>query len=191
MDKVHVIGRVFPSTVRTSIRSPTITLTSSTTGLQAGFSVAVQDSTINVECHLEKYGPGHFSDIVNGAYDYARTLVNLIGFTTGIGISVVFEYAILPDGELAPLMPVTPELAPLCTAYGLEPNRREDLLSIIQMSIADRDLYLSFNDLIDCLVTPHIALVNWTSGPFRRPIAHMMAPICRPVGDDRRIPKRR
>jgi hypothetical protein len=160
MDKVHVIGRLFPSTVKFSIRSPPLELTSSTTGLPAGFKVTVQDSTINVECYLEKYGPERFTDIVNGAYDYARTLINLIGFATGIGISVVFEYAILPDGELAPLMPITPELAPLCTAYGLEPDRRNDLLSIIQILIADRDLYLSFNDLIDCLVTPHIALVN-------------------------------
>jgi hypothetical protein len=141
MDRVHVIGRIFPSTLRLSIRSPVLPLTSTTTGLQAGFKIAVQDWTVNVECHLQKYGPEHFNDVLNGALDYARTLINLIGFATGIGITVVFEYAILPDGELAPIMPSTPALGSLCTAYGLETERYEDLLSVIQMVIADRNLY--------------------------------------------------
>jgi hypothetical protein len=160
MDKVHVIGRVFPSILRSSIRSPVLDMTSATTGLRAGFKVTVQDSIINVECYLEKYGPEHFGDILNGAYDYARTLTNLIGFATGIRVSVVFEYAILPDGVLTPVMPSTPTLASLCTAYGLETEQREDLLSVIQMVMTDRNLYRSFNDLIDTQIIPHISLVN-------------------------------
>ncbi len=174
MDKVHVIGRIFPSTLKLSIRSPVLPLTSATTGLQAGFKVAVQDWTINVECYLEKYGPEHFSDILNGAYDYARTLTNLIGFATGIGISLVFEYAILPDGELAPIMPSTPALGSLCTAFGLETERREDLLSITQMVVGDRNLYRLFNDLIDTQIIPHISLVN--SARVIDSIRRMIAP---------------
>jgi hypothetical protein len=154
MDKVHVIGRIFPSTIRLSIRSPALRLTSTTTGLQAEFKVAVQDWIVNVECYVENYGPEHFSDLMNGALDYARTLTNLIGFSTGIGITVVFEYAILPDGELAPIMPTTPGLASLCTAYGLEADRREDLLSVIQMVVTDRNLYRAFNDLRNLCISP-------------------------------------
>jgi hypothetical protein len=160
VDKVHVIGRIFPSTIRLSIRSPELPLTSATTGLQIRFKVSVQDWIVNVECHLEKYGPEHFNDISNGALDYAKTLINLIGFATGIGISVVFEYAILPDGEIAPIMTSTPGLDSLCTAYGLGPERSDDLRSVIQMVIADRNLYKSFNDLIDTQITPHISLIN-------------------------------
>jgi len=160
MDKVHVIGRIFPSTIRLSIRSPVLPLTSATTGLQAGFRVSIQDWIVNVECHIEKFELKHLNDILNGALDYARTLINLIGFATGIGVSVVFEYAILPDGEIAPIMLQTPALASLCTAYGLEPERYEDLLAVIQMVIADRNLYKSFNDLIDTQITPHISLIN-------------------------------
>jgi hypothetical protein len=160
MDKVHVIGHVFPSTLRLSIRSPILPLTSASTGLQAEFRVAVEESILNVECYLEKYEPAHLGDILNGAYDYARTLTNLIGFATGIGVNVVFEYAILPDGGVTPITPSTPALAPLCTAYGLEAERREDLLAVIQMVMTDRKLYRSFNDLIDTQITHHISLVN-------------------------------
>ena len=115
---------------------------------------------MNVECYIERYGPEHFSDILDGAYEYARTLTNLVGFATGIGISLVFEYAILPDGELAPITPSTPALASLCTAYGLEPERREDLMSVVQMVITDRNLYRLFNDLTDTQIVMHISLIN-------------------------------
>ena len=174
MDKVHVIGRIFPSTIRLSIRTPVLPMTSTATGLEAGFKVAVRDWIVNVECNIEKYGPEHFSDILNGALDYARTLINFIGFATGIGISVVFEYAILPDGEIAPIMPTTPTLASVCTAYGLEPERYEDLLAVIQMVIADRNLYRTFNDLIDTQVIPHISLIN--CGRVIDSIRRMIAP---------------
>src|SRR5437773_8177400 len=103
MDRVHVLGRIFPSTIRLSIRSPVLPLRSETTGFEAQFRVMIQDWIMNVECYIERYGPEHFGDILDGAYEYARTLTNLVGFATGIGISLVFEYAILPDGELAPI----------------------------------------------------------------------------------------
>jgi len=97
MEKVHILGRVFPGTIRLSIRSPVLPLISTSTGLQAGFKVTVEESTLSVECQVEKYEREYLNDILNGALDYARTLTNLIGFATGIGVSVVFEYAILPD----------------------------------------------------------------------------------------------
>ena len=129
MDKVHVIGRIFPSTIRLSIRSPVLPLTSATTGLQAGFRVSIQDWIVNVECHIEKFELKHLNDILNGALDYARTLINLIGFATGIGVSVVFEYAILPDGEIAPIMLQTPRS--LLYAQRMDSNRSGTRISLL------------------------------------------------------------
>jgi len=174
MEKVHILGRVFPGTIRLSIRSPVLPLISTSTGLQAGFKVTVEESTLSVECQVEKYEREYLNDILNGALDYARTLTNLIGFATGIGVSVVFEYAILPDGELTLIMPSTPALASLCTAYGLETERRDDLLSVIQMAMTDRRLYRAFNDLIDTQIIPHVSLVN--SGRVIDSIRRMIAP---------------
>ena len=77
-----------------------------------------------------------------------------------MGFIVIFETLILPDGHPHEIQFADPSLPPLCTAYNVGLADENNFLSLLRMVIAEPNLFLALNDLIETMIFPHVALVN-------------------------------
>jgi hypothetical protein len=160
MPTIHIIGGVLPTGVDLTIGSlPTAAHLFREVGLKVNLTFSIVNSAIDVRCDVNRYSLDELGHILKIAHDLTRTVVNFYNFATGNGLTIVFEAVIDPNGNRSTLLPQDLRLAPLCTAYSLEPTdpRRVEVLMLM---LQEPPLFRSLNDLIDAITHPHAVLVN-------------------------------
>ena len=173
MVKVHFIGRTFPEPFSLAIRLPELKWLWLQENLELLFRVFVSNSFVNIECELARFEPSYFIELLKRASDLAQTAVNLAAFATGQSITVKLETWIQPDGTPATIMLGDPPLAPICTAYGLGPERQDDLNAIAAEVATDLNLSFALNDLIETITYFHVGPVRCALAMDR--IKHLIA----------------
>jgi hypothetical protein len=173
MVKIHFIGRLWPAVVQIDVRLPDLTWRCEEHNIEPLFRVVIGNSFVNVECELERYDPIYFLEMYRRASDLARCAVNVVAFATGYGMTVVLETFISPDGAPSAIAPQDPSVAPLCTAYSLQPERQADLNSVVAIVTTNPDLIFTLNDLIEAITIPHVAPVNCARAMDR--LKHLIA----------------
>lgn len=160
MPKIQFIGRVLPEAIKVSVQAPELKWKCEALGVEPIFRVKIGNSFVNVECEIEKFDPSYVGELYRRALDLARASTNLVAFATGYGLTVILETMIDPVGTPSSIAPIDPAIAPLCTAFSLEPARQDDFNATFRVVLAEPPLFRSLDDLIAAITLPHVSLVN-------------------------------
>ena len=173
MEKIHFIGRVHPSAFKITLQAPEAKWIWQEQNLELTFRVKLGNGFINAECELDHYRPDYISELYRRAFDLTRASVNLVGFAHGLGMTVLFEILIGPDGSVTELAPIEQQLPPLCTAYSLDPSRSADFNAVFNAVLTSPDLFFALEELIGAITLPHVAAVNCARAMDR--LKHLIA----------------
>src|SRR5205823_4217719 len=86
------------------------------------FVCRILESKIEIEVTSESLNPVDFTDVYRRALDLASAAVDLVGFKTGAGLTVVLDTMTDSRGRLSQLIGNDKTLGEVCTAYALDFN---------------------------------------------------------------------
>ena len=161
MPTIHFIGRIVPvAGINISATDMPVTkYASPENDLQATFTFRINNSTVDVECELNRFSNNdpHFLALIHKpAFDLTQAIVSLIGFQTGYGLTLCFEYIVNPDGIQSYFRTEHPELAALCTAFSLTSG----LPDILRLVLSDFYLCIALNELNEAITLTHHAVAS-------------------------------
>jgi hypothetical protein len=159
MDTIRFIGNLYPKGLTLSAILPSLDWDWEEENKVLSFRVNIYNSTINVECTIDKFEDRYLVELHRRAFDLARTAANLACFAVRHGLTAVFEFVILPNGTPVTLRYVDQNL-PQPRSCSLESKDMQKMADISTIVVTDPLLFLSLNDLIECLTTPHVAPIN-------------------------------
>ncbi len=178
MPTVHFLGKVVPFTgYRIKFWNlPSLKYKSGNTGIEIELSPTVEDSNVDICCTLDKFDKDTLVEMHKIAYDFARTLVNLHCFATGVTLNVIFDEFIDENGVKNPFIIQDLSLAELCTAYSLESGdaRPTPLDSVIQIVCQDPQIWLALDEVITAGYKHNSITVNCARAI--ETLRHAMAP---------------
>ena len=167
MPTVHFIGRIVPATaIQVALSHPkpdenlTVTYISPENDLEAKLTFRIAKSIVDVECELNRFAndPTFLAILHKPVFDRAQAIVSLVGFSTGHGLTLHFEYIKLPDGNISPLLIMQPNLAVLCTAFNLQDPT--GLLQMMNIVLSDHSLCIALNELNEAITLTHHAITS-------------------------------
>ncbi|MBR8303469.1 hypothetical protein KDW49_22430 [Burkholderia dolosa] len=157
MKKIYFRGRVLPNQPQVSINyMPSIKWKDVDWDVALEFLFRIQNSNVDVECQLEAWLPEYFPQVHQRALDICRAQVDVVAFSQGIGLTVIFDTFTDPDGRITSIAHANPELATLCTAYSLEHRFDEVCRAVIEQPL----LFMALRELITAISLPHVSLVE-------------------------------
>jgi hypothetical protein len=165
MPKVRFGGRIFPFEIKVSIQDhPQINWKDTENDLDITFAITIQNSTVTVDCEVNRFEQSLITPLYMRAFDLARATVDLVAFSSGYGFTVIFDNFTSPTGETTPFGPHMPSLAGICTVFKLgeqsatlEENNFHRVLSIVS---TDWKVFRSLRDLVEAITLPHESAVN-------------------------------
>jgi hypothetical protein len=161
MPKIQLIGRILPATAILNTNDlPTTNWKSPELGLDMTFAVRINNSTISVDCEINKWiKDDHIMAVYMRALDIARAIVDLASFQNAIGMTVVFETLVEPNGARSQLLFHQPELSVLSTAIqnATAPINAEDnnFDKVLRFVLTDVSLFRSLHELIEAITQTH------------------------------------
>lgn len=131
-------------------------------GLVMDLSMSIVDSEVIVSCESNLYSTqDEMSEIYKRVFDMARSAVDCFSYVKGVGLSVILERFIPPNGISTNILVERPELASLVTAFDLNPsNKGSNFEAMYAIVISEPNLFLALNDLIASITVSHHAAVN-------------------------------
>jgi hypothetical protein len=154
------------------------------TDLNITVTVNVNNSAIDVECDMNRFDEQDIGHVHKIAFDTARAAVNLISFLKGYGLTVYLHTLVRPDGTRSVLVPQSPQLESICTAFSTKPaatREENDFNTVASLVFADPALFMALDDLILSQILPHQGPV--TCARAVEGIRNMIAPgMKRPAG---------
>ena len=154
MPTIRFIGRVIPPTYHLTLPF-----------LMAGqwkdddvdyfvkYQVTIKDNTIIADCEVNNYERAtHIPRLLLRAIDTSQAAVDLVAFSLGAPLSVIFETFAEPGGGDLPLHVRDPDLAALVTAFSLDTPEFPKVLKIV---IEEPNLFHALRDLIEATSGAH------------------------------------
>jgi hypothetical protein len=130
-------------------------------GLDMKFALNIKESMIDVSCEVNRWKDEDHTHVWMRALDLARAAVNVAAFASGLGLSVLLDTLILPDGSASTIRPIDPRLESLCTAYRInDPAANSAFEQVWTMVASNPSLFMIFDDLIRAISLPHEAPIN-------------------------------
>jgi hypothetical protein len=182
MPIVRFVGRLYPLGIEFFIKSKTkATAKHSGSGFEAVVSVDVDKSIMTVECDAREWvREKHLISAYILASDVAGAFVDLAAFMSGIGLNLILEQIIEPDGNMGPIMPIRNELMQksIPGPGGFDDKRYDKILPVI---LRNREAIHALRDLVDGFTHPHMTAIS--CGRALEGMRHAVAPNRdRPVG---------
>jgi len=138
-------------------------------------TTSITKGVVEVICESNLFGTENYDGHVHlRANDLARTIVNCYAFGKGMGLSVIFETVIKPDGIKYNIQGHRPDLEPLVTVLRSRHDGGVDIYGILPIVMADPTIFVALNDLIDSITQVQDAPVK--CGRAIDAIRHSMAP---------------
>jgi len=161
MPTVHFLGRVFPAAFRVSVQDiPPVKWEQPEVGLQMEFQLHIKDSAVDVECVVNRFSRDDLASIWTRAFDLARAAVDLVSFSRGWGLLVVFETFVDPNGASSQWATSDASLPPLCTSFGPGDASGGNFSKLIVILLQEPSLFMALNDLIAANTFPHCCPTN-------------------------------
>lgn len=164
MPTIHFRGRILPAhSPITTPRLPEIDWRQTSDGPLFPFAISIRSCVVDVACTLEKYNPDeNLSLLLNQATLYSRAVLDCLCFAHGLGLSLVLEEVVEPDGTAKPLQYSSSRLARLSTAFNLTPGYigKDDYSAMFSLIAREPALMQVFNDLIIAHTIPGHVAVN-------------------------------
>jgi hypothetical protein len=184
---IRLNGRVFPCHIPITLKTtlvPAINIITQGTpldGLEVMFQFAIQDSRVQVACHVNRILPTDFGFIFTSAFEVVRAAVDLMAFSIGKGLTLILETAHYPDGSIVKISHSDPALPPLCTAYKIDESGSDQSAGIVLREILnDRNIMTALHDLTATMEAPSTIPSNC----FRA-----IESVCRAIGQKGKPPK--
>lgn len=80
-----------------------------------------------------------------------RSIVDCIAFSKGVGLTVVFDDVVSPEGVVKPIIALNPALERLATTFKVPPAQE---LEVYRIVIQDPALFAGLNDRIVAITLP-------------------------------------
>lgn len=157
MARVQFIGTVLPTQYCISAPPQNVTCNIDD-GRKIPFSVTLQESKINVTADCPDYKPEDISGLFRRARHLAGAAVHLVTFRGGLGVTLLLEKAILPDGKPADMRIYRPELGNATTILPIGDGVR--FSELFGICVRDPILFRLLADMQEALWDPYIALIN-------------------------------
>jgi hypothetical protein len=180
MPVIRFTGTVLPKAARlTNIRGHQIRWNIDET-TEVTFDIRVIDGLLTVECNCPR---DIDNDVLVAIYiralDLSKASVDMASFAMGKGFIVTLDRYISPRGTFSGMMPEDSSLVPLCTSYGLSPDRDTDFSKVFEIVVSQPAIFMALNDLVTAITIPH-------SGPVScyraiEGIRHLIAPGLKPI----------
>jgi hypothetical protein len=154
--KIRFTGRVLPSVVNVTISNhPTIVWRDEDGA--ASFAAHIKDGLVTVECDTERTDSEHITELYRRSIDIARASVDLVGFSRGLGLTVVLDEVIDEAGNKKDIVPSDLSLEALCDVFKLGDGTFDQVLRIV---LSSPPLFFALRDLIETITLPHRAPTN-------------------------------
>jgi hypothetical protein len=168
---VRFIGVVTPRELGVSLSFPNATLTQG--DIHVRLSIRIKDGEIDATCDINRFN--HVRDwlpLYARVHELVRATVDLVAFSKGAGLAVVFEKIILADGSYFPIVFLNRNLAEACTCFQLESGPSFSQMFGIVMN--ERGVFMALNDLVSSLTVPEHAVLGCYRSVER--VRHLLAP---------------
>lgn len=181
MPKIQFQGRVSPAGAACNISGlPTAHWPHTELGLEMTFTFTIEQGVVVIDCELNKWNrKQHYIHAYMRALDMIRAAVDLCVFSTGIGMTVVLETLIEPDGTKSTLQFYEPKLPIISTAVrnDSEPQSLEDnnYVKVFAQVFANDAARRALRDLAETVSETHIAPV--ACGRAMEGIRNVIAPL--------------
>jgi hypothetical protein len=158
-------GRILPPApiTRLSMKDlPSVHWEDKELGLILDVNMSIVDSEVIMTCESNLYSTQEdLSEVYKRVFDTARAAVDCFAYIKGMGLGVVLERVIPPNGIQHNILVERPELAKLVTAFDLNrENRGNNFDAMYKIAISDPNVFLAVNDLIASIAVSHQAAVN-------------------------------
>jgi hypothetical protein len=184
MCMVQLLGVVLPLAAGLSIDGlPTTTWKSAELGLEMTFKIQIRDNNVVIDCELNKWSKEyHLMLAYMRALDTVRAIVDVASFSYGVGLIVILDQFVGPDGAKSALVPTQPDLAALSTAVKNRtgPKTPEDnhFHQVLKLTIANVPVFRALRELIDAISETHVSPV--ACGRAMEGLRHVIAPSLEP-----------
>jgi hypothetical protein len=123
------------------------------------FSIKIVSSKIDVRCDIldPPFSVDNISVPYTRALDLTRASVNLAAFSTGLGVTVVLDAMVLPNGDKKDISMSNTALAQLCTAFAVDPvpSVNNQFNEAYRLMITEPAAFMALDDLIAAITVPH------------------------------------
>ncbi len=177
---VQLLGRIFPLIVKAQFTDLfPIDGVSESLGLQMRFIPSVDGNTFLMKCEINKWNKDeHFLHVYMRSLDIARSLIDLGSFQSGIGMTILFETLIEPNGAQSQILSQHPELGVLATSLRdkQQPQTPQDnsFDRIARLVVTSFPIGRALHDLTDSLRETHVSPL--VCGRAMEGIRHAIAP---------------
>lgn len=171
------IGRVIPEISDVSFQSGAKVLwdIDAATRTCVQFEVVIEHSVVTVSCEYQgDIRQEHVDAMYIRAVDLTRANVDLLSFSTGLGLVVVLDHVIDRAGSKSAIWPQDSTLAPICTAYSMAGPLSQDFLGVARFVMEDPAIFMALNDLVTAISQAHCAPVNCARAV--EGLRHLIAP---------------
>ena len=130
--------------------------------IEMSFTVKIVESAVDADCSINRYErtPSFLASIQKPVFDFSGALVDLIAFSKGIGLTLIFDRIIDPTGSSL-FLPSDPSLVPLCTAFSLTYTQPGDgLFDVAKLVISEPPVFISLREIIESITLTHHAAAN-------------------------------
>jgi hypothetical protein len=180
MPKILLLGRVLPMAASVNISElPTTNWKAPDAGLDMNFKVHIQNNNIVVDCEINKWDKNR--DLMNvymRALDTTRAIVDVISFSSGIGLTTLLDTLVEPNGVKSQIVGQQPELAVISTSVknDAQPTKADDnnLDKVLRLVLTDVSLFRALRDLIDAITETHVSPI--ACGRAMEGLKHSIAP---------------
>jgi hypothetical protein len=135
---------------------PNINWKANELGYEVDIICRIDKSIVDIECTLSDWRPEFFADLHRRVLDVCRAEVDVVAFKMAWGLTVLLEEFEAPDGAIMPIVPTSPHLEKICTAYSLETGFDEACAHILRQPV----LFMAMRELVTAITLPHVSLVE-------------------------------
>jgi hypothetical protein len=172
-------GRVLPPFNEFSVVGKITTewdkLIEPTVSLVVSASLSITRGIVEVICESNLSGNENCDGHVHmHANDLARAVVSTYAFGKGLGLSVILETVVKPDGIKYNIQESRPDLQPLVTVLRSRHDGGIEIAAILPIVLSDPTIFVALNDLVDSITYPQEAPVK--CGRAIDAIRYAMAP---------------
>src|SRR5271166_2450430 len=148
-------------------------------GLYVGIKIQIQKNIVFIFCDVDTWDKNKDPmPLYMRALDLVRTVVDLVSFSLGIGLTVILDTLVEPNGVSSQLVAQQPDLAPLSTAVknATPPSKAVDnnFDKVLRLALSNVSVFRALRDLIEGITQTHVAPV--TCGRAMEGIRHVIAP---------------
>ena len=147
-------GHVFPDTAKATLRVPGTQWILPEHNIDITYTLQLTEGNLAVNCYAKNYSEKISFPMLMRAHDFAQAAIDTLAFTTGWGLTFIFETITLPNGTIEVIAIQEKVFAELSTAVHPQSG---DFDTVVNMVLVEPPLFRAMHDLIQSITVVHAA----------------------------------